>query len=282
MVIDTEGNTTEEIMWKHLSLDKKLSPDKNNIFIFCDEIDYLPAQQLLENPDNNLFFESSEGAMLSVVRHANVHGLVLYDTPITEKLIQLLNSIKNKDHQIVLPVIYISEEIDYFLQEQIIELGVDTFIQLPTSKSFIQKKLLKLIDVRKDYLNDKSTQQLFKISSDNDKMLSPNEKLIKKALAIINENIHNPTFNIERLTEMLFVSKIKCYRAFKDVLKQSPSDFIIKLRLQKAEYLLKNNSLNISEISMECGFNDPKYFSRLFKKNFECSPKEFRTRVGNV
>ncbi|MGS0526135.1 helix-turn-helix domain-containing protein [Zobellia nedashkovskayae] len=98
----------------------------------------------------------------------------------------------------------------------------------------------------------------------------------------MNENLNNPSFNVQKLQEALFVSKIKCYRAFKEVLQQSPSDVIIKLRLQKAEYLLKNHTLNISEISMECGFNDPKYFSRLFKKNFECSPKEYRARIMKV
>ena len=69
---------------------------------------------------------------------------------------------------------------------------------------------------------------------------------------------------------------MKCYRAFKEVLTQSPSDVIINLRMQKAEYLLKDKSLNISEISYACGFNDPKYFSRLFRKSFDCSPKEYR------
>jgi len=50
----------------------------------------------------------------------------------------------------------------------------------------------------------------------------------------------------------------------------------MSLRLQKAEVLLKTKKLNISEISFECGYNDPKYFGRSFKKYFGKSPKEYK------
>lgn len=277
-LIDFKGNKVEHVSWKHLGLHKKSQTNTNNILVYCSKYDFLPAEQLLEDPSNTLLFESSIEETLSAIKHINVHGLVIYDSPITEGLIQLFNTIKNNVGNIPLPIIYISEEINYFLREQTIELGVDAVIQLPASKVFIQKKFIKLIALRREYLNDKSTKQrLFNLPfSDGNRMLSSNEKLIKKALDLIHKNMDDSSFNVEKLTNMLFVSKIKCYRTFKEVLQKSPLDVIIDLRLQKAEHLLKNKALNISEISMECGFNDPKYFSRLFKKNFKCSPKQYR------
>ncbi len=280
-VINLEGNEVEQVVWKHLDLEKKLPDNKNNMLVFCDESDFLTANQLLASPHNNLVFESSIGAMLSATKHAKLHCVILYNVPITEKLIQGLSSIKANGTQTALPLVYISEEISYFLQEQTIELGVDAFIQLPASKDFIQKRLLKSITTRKEYLSNKSKQQLFNITTDDAKILSTNEKLVNKALHLIKENLHDASFNVEKLTTQLYVSKIKCYRAFKEILKQSPSDVVMAMRLQKAEYLLKNQSLNISEISAECGFNDPKYFSRLFKKKYTCSPKEYRIKASD-
>ena len=281
-VVDTQNNKIEEVLWKHLDLNQKLPSDKNNILLFCNDNDYLPAFQLFDDQENNLVFERTTSAISSAIKHVNIHCLVLYNIPVDEQLVQLFHLIKNSTAQTTLPIIYISEDIDHSLRVQTTELGVDAFIQLPVSKSFIQSKTTKLLSVRKEYASNTSKQVFFETPFDDDKRLSVNEKLVKKALNLINENLNNPSFNVQKLQEALFVSKIKCYRAFKEVLQQSPSDVIIKLRLQKAEYLLKNHTLNISEISIECGFNDPKYFSRLFKKNFECSPKEYRARIMKV
>ena len=269
-------NNIEEVRWSHENMDKELLPNKNNILVFCDEDNSLSAKQLLEDDDNDLLFENSANESLAVLKHKNIDLLVLYNAPITDKLIQLFSCIKALDFKIAIPIVYISEQINYFLQEETLELGVDAYIQLPISRSFIKKKLHKLLEVRKNYLRDHAKQQLFNITTEQSKVFSPNEKLIKQALKIIKNNIQTPSFNLEKLTYELKISKMKCYRAFKEVLTQSPSDVIINLRMQKAEYLLKDKSLNISEISYACGFNDPKYFSRLFRKSFDCSPKEYR------
>ncbi|CAM4114419.1 two-component regulator propeller domain-containing protein [Zobellia roscoffensis] len=281
-VVDTENNKVEEVLWKHLDLNQKLPSDKNNILIFCNDNDYLPAFQLFDDQENNLVFERTTAAISSAIKHVDIHCLILYNIPIDEQLVQLFHLTKNNGVQIALPILYISEDIDHSLRIQTTELGADVFIQLPVSKSFIQSKLTKLLSFRKKYANNSSKHLFFETPFNADQNLSVNEKLVKKALNLIKENLNNPSFNVQKLKEMLFVSKIKCYRAFKEVLQQSPSDVIIKLRLQKAEYLLKNHTLNISEISMECGFNDPKYFSRLFKKNFECSPKEYRAKIAQA
>ncbi|MDT3388272.1 MAG: helix-turn-helix transcriptional regulator [Bacteroidota bacterium] len=46
--------------------------------------------------------------------------------------------------------------------------------------------------------------------------------------------------------------------------------------MQKACKLLKENQLHISDIAFLCGFSDPKYFSRCFKKTVNITPSEYR------
>jgi AraC-like DNA-binding protein len=54
----------------------------------------------------------------------------------------------------------------------------------------------------------------------------------------------------------------------------SPVDLVIKIKLNHASELLKNNkTIRISEVAYASGFNDPKYFSTLFKKFFGKIPK---------
>lgn len=51
---------------------------------------------------------------------------------------------------------------------------------------------------------------------------------------------------------------------------------INKFRISRAEYLLSNTSLTVQEISSQIGFNDEKYFMRLFRKNTNSTPSEYR------
>jgi Response regulator containing CheY-like receiver domain and AraC-type DNA-binding domain len=56
---------------------------------------------------------------------------------------------------------------------------------------------------------------------------------------------------------------------------------VIGLRLEKAKELLADSNLKIYVISEQAGFNDVKYFSKLFKKTCGLSPIDYRMRYGN-
>jgi AraC-like DNA-binding protein len=50
------------------------------------------------------------------------------------------------------------------------------------------------------------------------------------------------------------------------------------LRLKKAKELLMESDLSVTAIAFDCGFNDPSYFSRIFKKEFGCTAVEWGQR----
>lgn len=59
------------------------------------------------------------------------------------------------------------------------------------------------------------------------------------------------------------------------------SDYLLRLRLRKAQEFLKEGIMNINEVSTHCGFYDSKYFSKAFKKRFGVTPGEFRNKHAN-
>ncbi|MGY5355224.1 two-component regulator propeller domain-containing protein [Wenyingzhuangia sp. IMCC45467] len=264
------------ISWKHLNTSQILNNSHYNVLVFSDPKNVEITKHLLSGEQSNLFFESSVSDLSSALQQINIDVVVFYQTTFTKELVSFFNLRKQDIKNSNIPFVYISEEINYMLNEQSLEFGIDVVIQLPASDSFVKKKIYALLKPKKEKQESKLQKEIYEILVEDNNQQTPNDKLLKKALEVIKNQLANPSFNVEMLIDHLGISRVKCYRLFKEVLQQSPSDVITSLRFQKAEYLLMNKKLNISEISFECGFNDPKYFGKTFKKQFGVSPKVYK------
>lgn len=78
--------------------------------------------------------------------------------------------------------------------------------------------------------------------------------------------------SLEQLSSIGHISPHYFCRLFKSLTGKSPNEYINHLRLNKAETLLQDNKLNITEVAMSVGFNDSNYFSRQFKKHKQVPP----------
>ncbi len=61
----------------------------------------------------------------------------------------------------------------------------------------------------------------------------------------------------------------------------SPAAFILKKRLELSVTYLSQTSLTVAEIAARCGFNDPNYYARAFRKSFGMSPMQYRHRLAD-
>ncbi|PBJ09361.1 two-component regulator propeller domain-containing protein [Flavobacterium sp. ACN6] len=274
--VDPDVNFKETISWKNFNYENQFSEGKKCLLVFGDPYNNPAANQVLESENYNIIYESSISNLNAVIKQIDIAALVFYQASFSKELLNFLQ-LNKENSNIKIPLIYISEDINYELDEQLLEIGIDTHIKLPASVSFVRKKIDSLIHQNVEPLREHKIQQkIFEILTEDNEHVTANEKLLKRALEIIKEQLQNPLFNVEMLGEELGISRVKCYRVFKETLNQSPSDILMSLRLQKAEVLLKTKRLNISEISFECGYNDPKYFGRSFKKYFGKTPKEYK------
>lgn len=99
-----------------------------------------------------------------------------------------------------------------------------------------------------------------------------------RALAFI-ENNYTEQLKIETIADNAHMSTRHLFRNFKKVIGSTPNDYICTLRLQKASQLLHDRSKTITDIAYDCGFSDSNYFSRVFKKYFGATPREYRSRL---
>ena len=109
--------------------------------------------------------------------------------------------------------------------------------------------------------------------SDSRSMLSVKiERYIEERLS---ERIY-----IEDLCNKFFLSKNAIYELFRKEFNTTVNDFILQKRMRKAQKLLESElNLNITQISLLCGFSDYNYFIRSFKKHIGVTPLKFRKAI---
>ena len=100
------------------------------------------------------------------------------------------------------------------------------------------------------------------------------QALVSQAVHIIEEKEGN--LSIDEIAGQLFVSKDYLRHLFTHYVGQSPMRTIISARIEHAKKLLMNPELSVVDVAEMCGFDDPYYFSRLFKSYTEKSPSAFR------
>jgi AraC-like DNA-binding protein len=105
--------------------------------------------------------------------------------------------------------------------------------------------------------------------------LSPHYSSIKRALDFIEMNSEKKIV-LRDLSELSNLSPNHFHRIFTQTMGMTPNTYITKIKLDKAKELLIRTDLQISEISVRCGFENIPYFSYLFKKQTNLSPGEFR------
>ena len=92
----------------------------------------------------------------------------------------------------------------------------------------------------------------------------------------IQMNLSNPQFRILEMVERMPVSLTQFRRMFRNDTGTTPQQYLLHLRISQAKRLLQNSTGTVTDISELCGFSDPYYFSRIFKKQTGLSPTHFR------
>ena len=108
---------------------------------------------------------------------------------------------------------------------------------------------------------------------------SPSEQvLVRKAIELCRRHWSNPQCSVEFLADRLEIHRTTLTRSFRSALGIAPGDYLAGMRLQNAMSLLKETVLPIAEIARQCGYDDPNYFSRLFRLRCNMTPKAYRNR----
>ncbi len=103
-------------------------------------------------------------------------------------------------------------------------------------------------------------------------------RIFRQCVEFINENINN-RLTLEQVCKSVHVSASHLNRIFNKNSGTSVMDYIMCAKLEKSKGLLRESSMNISQISYDLGFSSIHYFSRLFKQKYGITPREYSKSI---
>ena len=101
---------------------------------------------------------------------------------------------------------------------------------------------------------------------------------IENVIVEMNERIAEP-YDADVYAKLCTLSKSRFAHKFKDDTGLSPLQYFLNLKFEKAKELIAFSDLNITEIALQIGYDNPLYFSRHFKKHTGMSPSEYRNSI---
>ncbi|MDA3893105.1 MAG: response regulator [Salinivirgaceae bacterium] len=151
--------------------------------------------------------------------------------------------------------------------------GADDYITKPFNFDILEARIDYLLGLRQKFIKD--YQKSFEVKVDDKSIMPLDKVLLDKAIALINENLSNSEFSVEGMSKDLGMSRVHLYKKLTALTGKTPIELIRLVRIKKAAGLLMKGELNVSEITYEVGFSDPKYFSKMFKLEFGVLPSKY-------
>lgn len=154
-----------------------------------------------------------------------------------------------------------------------LENGADDYITKPFNLDILTHRIKNLLVNRQD-----SRRKAMDISPSRISITPLDEKLMKKAISYVEENMERSNLSVEELSSELGMSRVHLYKKLVAITGKTPVEFIRIIRLKRAAQLLAESQLNIAEVTYQTGFNNLSLFRKYFKNEFGVLPSEYQAK----
>lgn len=187
--------------------------------------------------------------------------------------IELTKKLKEDERTSHIPVILLTAKNEQQSKVDGWKTGADDYLIKPFSPDELLARISNLIEQRKR-LSQKFGERMF-ASPAQARVQSLDDKFLARAHGVVESNLEDYTFTVERMAEEMNLSRTQLLRKLKALTDLSPTDFIKDIRLKRAAHLIQHKADTITQIGYAVGFSDQSYFTKCFKKQFGVSPSEF-------
>jgi len=216
---------------------------------------------------------ASDGLLGLEIAFEKIPDIVISDVMMPGKDgFEVCSILKNDERTNHIPVILLTAKAT--MQDRISGLshGADAYLTKPFNKAELFTRINQLMELRKKMI--KRVQKDPYILLMKKEVGGAEANFLNKTITHIHDNMNTHSFGAAQLAFKLQFSESQVYRKLKAITGKSTGLFIRSVRLQRAKELILNTDLSISEISYDVGFNDPSWFSRVFKEEFGYPPSD--------
>ncbi|MEM6380505.1 MAG: ATP-binding protein, partial [Bacteroidota bacterium] len=151
--------------------------------------------------------------------------------------------------------------------------GAEAYITKPFNFSILEARLRNILETRRRLKKYYSANI---ISPKKIHVPSADDQFLKKAVAIIEEQMDNSEFGVNEFAKALGMSRSVLYRKFSVLMEYPVKEFINMIRLKRAAQLFDSDpNSSVSTVAYSVGFTDAQYFSKKFKKFYHLTPTQY-------
>lgn len=185
----------------------------------------------------------------------------------------LVQKVKSDQRISHIPVILLTAKAEQKDKLEGLGVGADDYLVKPFDATELKARMDNLILQRRKLWDKFRTEWMIKPRESH--AVSSDEKFLAQVMDIIEKNISDPEFDLNRLAEKTAMSRVQLHRKLKALTGLAPGEFIRNYRLNRAAQLLKKKAGNVSEIAFDVGFNNLSYFAKAFREKFGVNPSDF-------
>ena len=264
---------TETVDDDIIRVENQAEKNKPSIMLVEDNLDFRTfMKETLE--DKFKIYEAADGEIASKLVFKAMPDLIISDVmmPNIDGL-ELCKLLRNDIRTSHIPLILLTARTADEDKIKGLEIGADDYITKPFNMELLMLRVNKLLEKRSK--QHQHFQKTIEVEPGEVKITSMDEKLIKKAIDLVEKNIAEANYSVEDFSRDLGMSRVYLYKKMTSLTGKSPIEFIRIIRLKRAAQLLEKSQKNISQVAYDVGFNSPRLFSKYFKNEYGMLPTEF-------
>ena len=274
-IIVSKIDTATNILKKQNDVMEYKNGDKPVLLIIEDnpEINHYLASELSPYYTTISSMDGKKGLEIAFEKYPNI---IISDIMMPGMNgIEVCKKAKNDIRTSHIPFILLSAKTNDESKIEGLHSGADVYLTKPFNMEVLKTQILSLLKNRKkihmDFKNPNLEPPKIEISSIDD-------QFIKNIITIIEENIDNPKFTVQKFSDLSGMSRTTFFNKMKSLTGLKPTEFLRNYRLKLAvQYLEKG--LSVKECMYKTGFNTPSYFTQSFKVLFKMTPTEYINKL---
>ena len=190
--------------------------------------------------------------------------------------VALCNALKTDEHLNHIPVILLTAKADEASKMEGLKTGADDYLTKPFNAKELITRVENLIEIRRRLRQRFSGEVV--VGPSEIVVPSVEAAFVERVRAAVEQQMGNSNFGVEWLADEVGMSVRNLRRRLKAATGLSPGGYVRMMRLERAKQLLAQQAGTVSEVAYQVGFQDPDYFSRLFKQTVGVPPSAYRTK----